>query len=258
MDEFQEKSTEFLAEYAKPMMIGAAALFLVGIGWATINQIQSSNEKSAQEKFAVIERKYQKIKEGFDKAENEAKAKLAGKVDAKDANKPPSGPAKTGDLEKDFGSVTAEFESFITSNSKSGASGLAALTLCQIYQEYKKNDLCLAALEKVSQIDRKQFLGTMIQTRYATALADNNQCPKAREIWTQLGAETSQTFMKQELKLRTALCFEQEGQIDQAKALYTEIGSLRGQHPDDSAIKDADRYLRYLQFKTQGAQVGKN
>jgi hypothetical protein len=254
MDEFQEKSSQFLTDFAKPISIGLGALILVGAAWAAIDHLQSSKEKSAQEKFALIDRKFQKIKEGFDKAEADGKAFAeAVKKDPKAAA--PTTKVKSGDLEKDYGTVIPEFEAFVAGNLKSGAGGLAALTLCKIYEEYQKSDLCLAVLEKMSGIDGKNFIGMMLQTRYATALADNNQCPKARGIWMGL-VKTAPTFMTQEMKLRTALCFEQEGQLDQAKALYTEIGTVRGTNPEDVAVKDADRYMRYLQFRGSGAQVG--
>ncbi len=256
MDEFQEKSNQFLADYGKPLMIGLGALFLIGAGWALLGQVRASNEKAAQEKFALIERQYQKIKEGFDKADAEAKAAATAKTPQKEDSTKPKATPKSGDLEKDYGTVVSQFEGFIVENAKNGAGGLAALTLCRIYEDYKKTDMCLAALEKMSQIDSKSFIGMMIQTRRATALADSNQCPKAREIWTGL-EKTAPPFMTQEMKLRTAICFEQEGQAEQAKALYTEIGAMRGTTPDDVAVKDADRYMRYLQFKTPGSQVGK-
>ena len=257
MDEFQEKSNQFLTDYGKPLLISFGALFLIGAGWALLGQVRASHEKEAQEKFALIERQYQKTKEGFDRADADAKAAANAKTPPpkEDPAKPKATP-KTGDLEKDYGTVVSQLEGFLNDNAKSGAGGLAALTLCQIYEGYKKNDLCLAALEKMSAIDSKSFIGLMLQTRRATALADSNQCPKAREIWTGL-AKIAPSFMTQEMKLRTALCFEQEGQADQAKSLYAEIGSMRGTTPDDVAVKDADRYMRYLQFKTPGAQVGK-
>lgn len=251
MDEFQEKASSFLIDYAKPIAIAFLALVLIGGGIGVFKMIQTSRDQKSQGQFGAVEREYTTLKQKFLQAETQKN-----QPPPKEGETRPPAQTATGDMEKDYGTIVARFQEVIRNYEGSQAAKMSALYLSEIYADHAKLEDARKALES-AKANGTDLLSVLVGHRMATLIADEGRCPEAREKWQSLIAK-SPGYLKNEMKLRTAICHEREGQIDQAKSLYTELTQAQEGEGDASISKEADKYLRLLQFRKENPQVGKN
>lgn len=236
------------------IVVGAIAAFVViGVGVSLVGYFSEKKEISQQEKYYLIEKTYTEKKRGFEEA---ARAEMTQAQQAKKDNEkkvPAFDPSKkaSGDIQKDYGSVIAGFESFISESPNTKAAQMAALNLSDIYLSYKKNDEALTVLQKVEKgLDKDGVLTGLVWMQIGNILADKKDCKGAVEKWQIIANNKDLAFAHDEAKLRMGLCFESMNDLAKAEELYTEISKKEDRNTTDfAASREAQKYLRLLKVK---------
>jgi tetratricopeptide (TPR) repeat protein len=198
-----------------------AALFVVGLALVVFNHFKSKSEITAMESYYKIEKEYLKKKEEL---------------------------KSMGDLEKDYGSTIVEFKNIISKYDGSGAASLSALHLAEIYNQYKKPEEGLLALEsQKNKVTDSSLIGGLLLQTYGTLLANQGKCAEASKVWESLLGKKTLSFMESELKIKIALCYELLGDLEKAKSLFQEVSAKGGEGRDGSPFtSQAKQYLRLL------------
>lgn len=233
------------------LVFGAFAAFIVfGLVASIASYMSNKKEVTEQEKYFLIEKSYTDKKRGFEEAAH-AEAQALAKKDNKEAKVPDLSKKATGDIQKDYGAIIAEFEAFIAQDPTTKAAQMAALNLSDIFQSYKKNNEALATLQKVEKgLKKEGVLSALVWMKTGNILADNNDCKGAIEKWQTLTANKNFSFAHDEAKLRMGLCYESMNDLAKAEELYSEITKKQGQETADfAAIQEAQKYLRLLKVK---------
>lgn len=281
-DQFTQTGRSLLEHIVKnqKMVLTVLILFVLGgVGFIVWDKTRYNKEIAVQEDYYLIEKKFLKIKEGFEKAEVEAKAeaeKKNAKSDKKNHNqltskendkekedgaeesaaKEKSVPA-TGDLVKDYGPEVEGWTKLVEGHPQSKAAAMAALQLSQLYLKYEKPQEALQILLKAkNKQNSDHLLGAMVYNTYAKLLANQGQCQEAMEVWEMLEKKKSLHFLMEQAQLGRALCLDSLGQTDKAEGLFKDIVAAKsepqkGTNPrtKTSTQKAAEKYLRYLKIK---------
>lgn len=232
-------------------VISAVAVFIVlGVGYSIASYLSDKKETAQQEKYFLLEKAYTTKKSGFEEA---ARAEQINAQSKDKKNVPAFDPAKkaSGDLQKDYGTIVADFESFINDAPKTKAAQMAALNVSEIYLTYKKNDEAAAVLAKVEPgLKSGDVLTALVLMQTGNVQADKGDCKAAVEKWQKLADSKNLAFAHDEAKLRMGLCFESMNDLVKAEALYTEIAKKEDMNTTDfAAAKEAQKYLRLLKAK---------
>jgi predicted negative regulator of RcsB-dependent stress response len=254
MDETQEKVVDFFSRHGK-WILGLVALGVVIAGvYGLTAGYKSSKEYKAQEVFGPLERKYNEKRQEFLRAESQKNSKdeKSNPEEAKKLAVPASG-----DLEKDYGSLVSDFEKILQEHKGTQAARMSALYLSEVYLDYKKIEEALKALDSQIQISKngEDLLALLLQHRKAALIAEKGQCPEARGVWESM-VENAPDYLQNEMRLKIGQCFEQEGQVEKAKQVYKELSQM-ARDSQSSVSRDAEKYLRYLNFASPAAPVGK-
>lgn len=237
--------------HSKIVITVVLAFIVVGSGISLMGYFAEKKETAQQEKYFLLEKAYTQKKADFE-ASARAESMAA---QAKNSKTPPPAvdPAKkaTGDMEKDFGSVIAGFESFINEEPKTKAAQMAALNLSDIYLNYNKSDEAIAALNKVQAgLDKKDVLTSLVWMQLGNAQANKQDCQGAVQTWQKIVSSKSLAFSHGEAKLRMGLCFESMNDLAKAEEIYTEVSKADASGGTDfNASQEAQKYLRLLKAK---------
>ncbi len=226
-----------------------AAFILIGGGYSVYSYFAEKKEITMQEKYFGIEKKYTEAKRGFDDVVR-AEAAAAGNKD-KTKKTPAVDISKkaTGDLEKDYGAVVADFETLIAEASGAKAGQMSALNVAEIYLSYGKTDLAIAALEKVSKgLSSSGAISSLVWMQLGNAYANKNDCKIAIEKWQNIVSSKGLMFAHGEAKLRQGLCFESLNDSAKAEQMYSEVAT-KDAAADTASAREAQRYLRLLKAK---------
>ncbi|KYG65279.1 hypothetical protein AZI87_12040 [Bdellovibrio bacteriovorus] len=236
--------------HSKMVIIAVIAFVVVGLGASIAGYLSQKKEVSQQEKYFLLEKAYNEKKAGFEEA---ARAEIMAAQTKDKKNVPAFDPAKkaSGDLQKDYGTVIAGFESFISEAPKTKAAQMAALNVSEIYANYGKQDEALSTLQKVEAgLDKDDMLTALVWMQMGNVLAAKNDCKGAIEKWQALSSQKSLAFAHDEAKLRMGLCFESMNDLTKAEEIYTEIAKKEDQNTTDfAAAREAQKYLRLLKAK---------
>lgn len=225
----------------------ALAVFVVAIlavsAFVMKQKMDAGKEKEAFGELYSITKVYQDKKTNFEQAKVEPP-----KTDKKEAPKKDENLVKaTGDMSKDYGDVVQQLESFIAKNKNLNATAEAALTLSEIYEEYKQPE---KGAEIISQVlkdwSQTGLVTQVLQMRAGDLLASTNSCDKAVEYWQKIA--TGEGFMSEQAQLKLGVCFQEIGRLEEAKTWFTKLSE---KSPNSTEGFNAKRYLRYLQFKGQ-------
>ena len=255
MDETQEKVIQFFNKHGKWVFGFVALSIVIAAVYGLTSSYKSSKEYKAQEIFGPLERKYNEKRQDFLRANSQKNSKDTKKT-PEELSKLPT-PA-SGELEKDYGNLVGDFEKVLQDHKGTQAARMSALYLSEVYADYKKTDEAIRALDSQIQPSGRgqgSLLGLLLQHRKAALVAEKGQCPEARALWDSL-VEVSPDYLQNEMRLRIGQCFEQEGQIEKAKQIYREL-SQKSSDAQAAVSRDAEKYLRYLNFASHVAPVGK-
>lgn len=234
------------------LVVAALALILVAGGaYATWSHFAEQKELQWVEKYAAVEREYLEKKRQFLEA---AQREQMRKSDPKAAV--PAGVLPTGDLARDYGTVTTDFQALIDEAPKTRAAEMAALNTAVLYAEYNQKEKALDVLNQVNTSNRtRDLLGALIVNVKASLMASQDRCPEAVSLFEKITQDKRAGFLHQEAKLRTGLCYEKMNEMAKAEEIYKSMGSdSSAENVSPSAEgqnlgEDAERYLRLLRMK---------
>lgn len=248
MTETLRKGFVWTTGHSKVVLAVAGAFIAVGVIYSFISYSKEKKEVAQQERYFILEKAYSEKKRSFDEADRAIAVAIQGKDKKAEAealkNKP------SGDLEKDYSTEVANFESFIQAAPQTKAAQMAALNLSEIYMHYKMNDKALAALEKVEKgLDKKDMLTALVFMQIGNAKADAGDCQSAIMSWQNVVNNKALAFAHDETKLRMGLCYESMNDLAKAEQVYQEIGNSNAGSTDFTASREAQKYLRLLKAK---------
>lgn len=224
---------EWTATHSTLAAAAVGVVVLALAGFFGIRALNHSQEMKLQEQLFVIEKEYNKKRDGFEQA-------ASAPADTKEAV-----PAKaTGDLEKDYGTLPNQFADFAKANPNTTTGGIAALYASELWSKHGKSDLAIETL-KTAKLE-KGVVGAMVQMRLATLLADAGNCTEATGIWSGISKNSGTGFLSNEIKLRQALCAEKSGDVAQAESLYREV---MANAKEGTEGKLAEQLIRLLKVK---------
>lgn len=217
-----KKGFSWSIAHAQWVLWGSLGFISLGVIISSILYFLDKKELKLQEKYYLIEKVY---------------------LDKKASHFTP-----TLDLEKDYGDSVSEFKKFLAEASGSQVAKMAAMTLASLQNEYKKTQDAISTLDSISL--GNDLLSSWLRVQLGTYLADQNNCPRAVEIWKKLMTNKQLEFLWDDLRLKQALCYEAMNDPVKAEALYSEIA-------DNAKKKEigraASQYLRLLKQSQQGS-----
>lgn len=211
------------------LVIGVLVLLLVAGGVAALVNMQSTKkEQIAQESYFAVEKQLFDLKN--QKLNPTEAAKAVTKVE----------PAQ----------VKAGFEKVIADYPGSVAAQMSALHLAGLLVEEKNFDSALTILQKVENKD-KGLVNTLVQQQIGQLLADKDKCQDAIAVWQKIIDRKEASFIHGDTKIQQALCYTKVNDFKKAEEILT---NLANQNPNpemgnSSASKEAEKYLRLIQFK---------
>ena len=214
-----------------------AALFIIGAAVTAQITMKLAKEKTVQENFFLIEKKY-----------SDYKTKKAGPEVTKAAKKEAS-PTSPEDLAKNLETVKKDLTQFIAANPGAKATQMAAIYYSEILKDEKNNAEALAVLQKVQSNDHG-LVNTLVQQQIGQILADSEKCQEAISSWQKIVDRKDAAFLHNDVKIQQALCYQKLNDLKKAEELLTNIANQKPEGRGESAsVKEAARYLRLIQFK---------
>ena len=150
----------------------------------------------------------------------------------------------------DYTQIKKDLEKVMTDYPQSVASQMSALHLAGILAEEKNFDLALTTLQKAENKD-KGLVNTLVEQQIGQLLADKDKCPEAIAVWQKILDRKEADFIHPELQLQQALCYSKTKDMKKAEELLTNLANqaANSEYGSSAAAKEAEKYLRLLQFK---------
>ncbi len=236
-------------------------LVILGGAISVVDYFKTKKENDLQGEMARFERQYTDKKTKFKEATQAAavKAPAPKKGEKKAAKEVPPAPVAakaSGDLDKDYGPEVSGFQELVTKSPTSKAGQMSAIYLAEIYSEYRQPEKAIETLNKaVPQNDPSDVLSALALNLKAGLLTDQGQCPQAVDIWQKIINQKKLTYMHDESKLRSAVCYEKMDQLAKAEQYYLELSkdtAAKEDSADKAVSEDAKKYLRLLKLRTGG------
>ena len=213
------------------------ALFIIGAGVTAQITMKLAKEKTVQENFFLIEKKYSDYKTKKNSPDETKTAK-------KDSSVVPAA-----DLAKNLDAVKKDLAQFISSNPGAKATQMAAIYYSEILKEEKNKEEALAVLQKVQTNDHG-LVNTLVQQQIGQILADLEKCQEAINSWQKIVDRKDAAFLHNDVKIQQALCYQKLNDFKKAEELLTNIANQKPEGRGESpSVKEAARYLRLIQFK---------
>lgn len=203
-------------------------IIIIGAVFTVISMKATQKEKAAQESYFAVEKKLIDLK-----------AKKAA---------PPAKDQKAENV--DFAQVKQELEKVMTDFPGSVASQMAGLHFANLLVDEKNFDLALATLQKIENKD-KGLVNTLVQQQIGQLLADKEKCQDAITVWQKIVDRKEAAFIHNETKIQQALCYTKLNDLKKAEEILTNLAnkSANPQMGPNSSSKEAEKYLRLIQFK---------
>ena len=236
--------------HSKLVMALVAALIVVGGGVSFTQYLSESKEIKMQTKYYALEKAFIEKRRGFEEAASDIKPpQEKGKKTAVaiDLSKKASG-----DVQKDFGSIIASFDSLIGEAPHSKAAQMAALNVSDIYLDYKKADEALAVLEKVKAgLNNSAATSAMVYMQMGQVYVNKNDCTSALTLFQKVADSKNFQFVHGEAKLRMGLCFETLNDSAKAEQFYAELAKKDEANGGSEMFisNEAGKFLRLLRAK---------
>lgn len=246
----------FIENNQKAVMMVVVLAVLAGVGYSAWGMIESRRQKSAQEAFYEVEKRYNEKRAKFEQAKyaklTAEQDKLSGKdkaADKKSKETPKDmGTPATGDLAKDYGPIVSDLEAFAQAKKGTTAGTQAALLAADTYLQYNQAGKANEVLESaVSATKATTLLGALARMAKGNAQAIAGQCDQALGSWEQVLAAKNLSFLHSEASLRAGLCLEKAGQKDRAIEMYRKAS---GESEKSEAAQTARSLLRALELGT--------
>lgn len=214
----------FLEKNLKSIGLGFAALIVVGLVITVVTNQSEKKEKTAQENFAVIQEKLNKLNEKTPAADKDAKAPAA----------------------VDIVSLKKDLEDFITKNSGTVAAQIAGLSLADIYANEKNNTEALTVLKKI-ETNSSVLSNVLVLKKTGQILADADQCKEAIAVWEKVLANKKAEFAFADVQIKQALCYQKLNDFQKAEDLLTQVKNNKSEGHEQSSL-EAEKVLRLIKF----------
>lgn len=230
--------TQFLEKQWKLILGLAGVCLILGIAFVLVSTKATNKEKRAQEAYFSIEEKLVELKN-----------KAAG---VPDVNKDPKEKDNTKPAPEavDFSSVKEGFEKVINEFPDSNAAQMSAIHLAKLLDDEKKTDEALVVLQKVEN-KSTGLINTLVQKQIGQLLADKDKCQDAIAVWQKILDRKEASFIHAESKIQQALCYTKLNDLKKAEEILTNLAnqSVNAEIGNTSSSKEAEKYLRLIQFK---------
>ena len=237
----------FLEKNWKTVAIGFVAVVGVwGLGLLVTGQ-SVKKEQMAQERYFLTEKKYLELKT---KKATPPTPPVATTDDKGKKSKKPveSAPVASAPV-VDFTEVRAEFEKITTEFAGTKAAQMSALYAAEILRHENKVTEALQILQKSEGKD-SGLINSLVQQQIAQILADQDKCSEAISVWEKIINRKEANFLQNELKIQEALCYQKMNDLKKAEEILTNLANQKSDNLEPSAAsKEAERYLRLIQFK---------
>ena len=241
--------SKFLENHFKKIFV-VFLLIVTGAGsFLYVKNMKSQREYKSFDELSKIIVNYREKKENFKKAlesrdeKSDEKSNGNGKTKEKKNLSLP-----TDDLNQDYGDEVTKLENFIKKNPGHSASVEAALTLTEIYSEYKLKEKAIKVLDGILKFwPEKNLLYYIMEMRLGNLWATmTDGCEKALSHWQLVGE--SKSFVAAQAQLQMGLCFQKTGKFQEARTWFERV---QKDFPESSKTFNVKRYLRFLEFQSQ-------
>lgn len=233
---------EFVEKNAKIFAVLLIAVVVGGLAYVGYQSLKTRWEASAQEAFYVVEVKYNKLRDEFDRAK--MNALMPDEKKEKETLK-----AASGDIEKDYGSLIQDLEKVARDHAGTSGGAQAAILAAETYLLYNQPEKAAAIVEvPVKELPKAHLLSNLSRVLLGNALANKGDCQSAVGVWQQALDEKNATFLHPEVSLRSGLCYEKLNQPEKAAEMYRRS---MADGPESAAGSTAKGLLRALELKTK-------
>ncbi len=234
---FIKKSNDWVQEYSKAafiaLFIGLASFgsFLLFAYWQKqTNRASEESLYTARQELVSAEAKAGGDILGFDSSQNffgqSKKAKYDSSVDK---------PAK-------------EYVSLIKKWIKKPAGLTAASEISHFFYQYDKKEEAIELLKEAGSYKRKNLTGFLIAFQLGTYLMDRNEYDSAVKEFQFITLSEKAKWLWPDALIRTALCYERQNKLDEAKKIYKQI---KNDFSDSQAGMKSMQYLNLLQIQNK-------
>ncbi len=214
----------FLEKNLKSIGLGFAALIVVGLVVTVVINQSEKKEKTAQENFAVIQDKLNKLNEKAPAADKDSKAPVV-----------------------DIVSLKKDLEDFITKNTGTVAAQIAGMSLADIYANEKNSTEALNVLKKI-ETNSSVLSNVLVLKKTGQVLADADQCKEAIAVWEKVLANKKAEFVFSDIKIKQALCYQKLNDLQKAEDILNQVKNNKSEGHEQSSL-EAEKVLRLIKFK---------
>lgn len=211
------------------LMVAVLLSVIVAGAAVTLNSTRKAKkEKQAQEKYFLTEKKF------FDYKNKKS-------LPAEQALQVP---------DVDVKQLKTDFEKVMNENPGTVAAQMSALHYSSLLAEEKDFAGALAVLQK-NETGGKGMVNTLLLQQLGQMQANQQDCKSAIQTWQKIVDRKEASFLHGEVKIQQALCYSQINEPQKAEEILTNLANqtVNPEIGDSSTSKEAEKYLRLLQFK---------
>ncbi len=233
-------------------IIVTATLVLFGGGAIVVafQYYSTGREESAQAAYYLLEKDLLKLQEDFASAKEKVAKKSdkdasSSEEDRSDGVVDKESKLPSGDLKQDYGMVVDRYLEFIKAYPQSQASVVAALTISEIFEEYKQFDEALKVMDEVSP-SKGSLLYAMAEVRRGHLHAEKGECDRAIKIFDGIASGQEYTYLRPFALLKKGTCHQLLGEKDLALGEFKKIDS---EFKDKSVGRTGKSFSRLIQVQ---------
>ncbi len=248
--EVTEQITEWMIKHAKTVAIVFIVAAVGGGAFVAYGIIHTAQEKKAQEALFDIQHSLEKKQQELAEAETKALEKKDDKKkdDKKTVITPPKPAEKNPEVfAKNFTTFEEQYKNFISQNQGKKASFVAAISLADLYLDYKDPKKAVDILKEVAARPAKSdlFWG-LLQSQLGLALSEAGDCKEAVRVYDSVLASKDHPFLRSQNLLRKGACLMSLNEFDQARETFDQA---KTEFPDTYSGEMAQSYKRLLALK---------
>lgn len=210
----------------RPIFISLTIMGLCFAGYLAYSAYQTSLEKAAQEKLFSLQKRVEEKKEAIEKSEKEKNPET---------------------LQKNYGDILKDYDTFIARETGKKASYIAAIQVAGLALTYKDLSLAEKSLSSVAGIVKPNdiFYG-LIKSQLGAVLMDLKKYQEAANQYEILAEEKSQTYFHPYALLRLGVCYIELGDFEKAEVQFSK---LLAAHPSTQAANEAKNMKKLVALR---------
>lgn len=158
-------------------------------------------------------------------------------------------PEYDGDFEADFSPLVSSLEAEIKNYKNTVAAQSTAMKLADFLEAHKKPEKAAELLKQIEPaVDESTWLFGLFKLQLASLLSQSNAVDEALKRLESVTEVHSASFLHPEAYLKMALLYEEKGDLEKAKDLYSRVST---DYADQETGKSAQSYLQLLEIRQQ-------